>query len=358
MAGDLDALGRELCGLAYRGGDDVDALGQALDDALGNRQGVLRGRGDAAKEHVVPRVVVERRDLKTRRQRGAKLGQRLGQAQEDQTVDGNKAKLFTCVIADGLVQATDALGATVGQGDNLAGKTTVRELVGKGVGALATHGAVITCLGEQAQALAARSRQGVDQAGDELAVVRCHQIDAAVLDATVEQHDRQASRSRGDRLVVAAAGVDDQAIHAGVDKPGERLGLLGGIVAANGRHERAPARGGAGGKPLEHGARERVGDVGQNHADKVGARGTQVARGGARAIAGALDNRGDSSAGLLGHLPGAVVEIARHRGRAHARLGGNVLDSHLRHSTPRFPIVGSLSHFRHFLKISVAKRCR
>ena len=32
VAGDLDVLGREPCGLAHRGGDDIDALGQALDD--------------------------------------------------------------------------------------------------------------------------------------------------------------------------------------------------------------------------------------------------------------------------------------------------------------------------------------
>ena len=299
---------------------------------------------------MVPRIVVERRDLKTRRQRGAKLGQRLGQAQEDQAVDGDKAELFTCVIADGLVQATDALGATVGQGDNLAGKTAARELVGKSLGALAADGAVVACLGEQAQALATRGSQGVDQAGDELAVVRRHQIDAAVLDVAVEQHDRQASRSRGDRPVVAAAGVDDQAVHARVDEPGERLGLLGGVVAADGRHERAAACGGAGGKALEHGARERVGDVGQNHADEVGARTAQVARGGTGTIAGALDDLGDAGAGLLGHLTGTVVEIARNGGRAHARLGGNVFDSHLRHGAPRFPRVGNLSHFRHFFK--------
>ena len=350
MAGDLDALGRELCGLAYRGGDDVDALGQTLDHALGNCLGVLRGRSHAAKEHMVPGVVVERRDLKTRRQRGAKLGQRLGQAQEDQAVDGDKAELFTCVIADGLIQAADALGTAVGQRDNLAGKTAARELVGKGLGTLTTDGAVITCLGEQAQALATRGSQGVDQAGDQLAIVRRHQIDAAVLDVTVEQHDRQAPRSRGDRPVVAAAGVDDQAVHARIDEPGERLGLLGGVVAADGRHKRAAARGGAGGKTLEHGARERVGDVGQDHADKVGARAAQVACGGAGTIARALDDLGDAGTGLLGHLTGTVVEVARNGGRAHARLGGNVFDSHLRHGAPRFPRVGNLSHFRHFFK--------
>ena len=63
VTGDLDAFGRQLCGLAHRGGDDVDALGQALDHALGNGKGVLRGRGHAAKEHMVPGVVVKRRDL-------------------------------------------------------------------------------------------------------------------------------------------------------------------------------------------------------------------------------------------------------------------------------------------------------
>ena len=159
VAGDLDALGREPCGLAYCGGDDVDALGQALDDALGNCLGVLRGRGHATKEHVVPGVIIERCDLKTRRQRGTKLGQRLGQAQEDQAVDGDKAKLFTCVIADGLVQATDTLGATVGQGDDLAGKATTSELTSKSLGTLATNGAVVACLGEQAQTLAARGSE-------------------------------------------------------------------------------------------------------------------------------------------------------------------------------------------------------
>ena len=73
VAGDLDTLGGELCGLAHRGGDDVDALGQTLDHALGNGEGVLRGRSDAAKEHVVPGVVIKRRNLKTRRQRGSQL---------------------------------------------------------------------------------------------------------------------------------------------------------------------------------------------------------------------------------------------------------------------------------------------
>lgn len=80
LAGDLDALGGELCCIAHRSGNDVDALGQALDYALGNGKGVLRGRGHTAKEHVVPGIVVKRCDLETRRQRGPQLGQRLGQA--------------------------------------------------------------------------------------------------------------------------------------------------------------------------------------------------------------------------------------------------------------------------------------
>ena len=350
VAGNLDALGGELCGLAHGGGDDVDALGQTLDHALGNGEGVLRGRGHATKEHMVPGVVVKRRDLEPCRQRGTKLCQCLGQTQENQAVDGNEAELFACIAADGLVQATNARGTAIGQGDNLAGKAASRQLVGKGLGTLATHGAVVARLGEQAQALAARSSQGVYQAGDQLTVVRCHQIDTAVGNIAVEQHNGQAPRCRDDRLVIASAGVDDQTVHASIDKSGERLGLLSGVVAANGRHERAAARGGAGGKALEHSAGERVGDVGQDHADEVGARAAQIARGSTWAIAGALDNRRDASAGFLGHLPGAVVEIARDRGRAHARLGGNVLDSHLRHSAPRFPIVGGLSHFRHFFK--------
>ena len=350
MAGDLDALGRELCGLAYRGGDDVDALGQTLDNALGNRQGVLRGCSHAAKEHVVPRVVVERRDLKTRRQRGAKLGQRLGQAQEDQAVDGDKAELFTRILTDGLVQAADTLGTAVCQRKHLAGKTAASKLVGKGLGTLATDGAVVARLGEQTQALATSRGKLVDQPSNQFAVVGRDQVDATVGHIAVEQHDRQASRSRGDRPVVAAAGVDDQAVHARVDEPGERLGLLGGVVAADGRHERAAARGGAGGKALEHGARERIGDVGQDHADEVGTRTAQVARGGTGTIAGALDDLGNAGAGLLGHLTGTVVEVARNGGRAHARLGGNVFDSHLRHGAPRFPCVGNLSHFRHFFK--------
>ena len=52
VAGDLDALGGELCGIAHGGGNNIDALGQALDHTLGNGEGVLRGRGHAAKEHV------------------------------------------------------------------------------------------------------------------------------------------------------------------------------------------------------------------------------------------------------------------------------------------------------------------
>ena len=220
---------------------------------------------------MVPGVVVKRRNLETRRQRGPQLGQRLGQAQENQAVDGNEAELFTRIAADGLVQATDTLDTTVRQGDDLAGQAAARELVGKRLGAFATHGAVVACLGEQAQALAARDSQGVYQAGDQLTVVGGHQIDTAGGNIAVEQHDGQASRCRGDRLIIAAAGVDDQAVHAGIDKSGERLCFLGGVVATNGRHERAAARGGAGGKPFEHGTRERVGDVGQNHADEVGA---------------------------------------------------------------------------------------
>ena len=105
VAGDLDTLGGELCGLAHRGGDDVDALGQALDHALGDGKGVLRGRGHTAKEHVVPGIIVKCRDLKTSRQRGTKLRQRLGQTQEDQAVDGNEAELFACIAADGLAKA-------------------------------------------------------------------------------------------------------------------------------------------------------------------------------------------------------------------------------------------------------------
>ena len=68
VAGDLDAFGSELCGIAHRSGNDVDALGQALDHALGNGEGVLRGRGHAAKEHVVPGVIVKCRDLEPSRQ--------------------------------------------------------------------------------------------------------------------------------------------------------------------------------------------------------------------------------------------------------------------------------------------------
>ena len=39
------------------------------------------------------------------------------------------------MAADGLVQATDARGAPVGQGDDLARKVASRKLVGKGLGA-------------------------------------------------------------------------------------------------------------------------------------------------------------------------------------------------------------------------------
>lgn len=73
VAGDLDALRGELCGLAHGGGNNIDALGQALDHTLGNGEGVLRGRGHAAKEHMVPGVVVKRRDLEASRQRGPQL---------------------------------------------------------------------------------------------------------------------------------------------------------------------------------------------------------------------------------------------------------------------------------------------
>lgn len=126
VTGDLDALGGELCGVAHRSGNDVDALGQTLDYALGDGVGVLRGRGHTAKEHVVPGVIVKRCDLKARRQRGTQLRQCLGQAQEDQAVDGNEAELFTRIAADGLVQATDTLGTTVRQGDDLAGQAAAR----------------------------------------------------------------------------------------------------------------------------------------------------------------------------------------------------------------------------------------
>ena len=68
VAGDLDALRSELRGIAHRSGNDIDALGQTLDYALGNGEGVLRGRGHTAKEHVVPGVVVKRRDLEASRQ--------------------------------------------------------------------------------------------------------------------------------------------------------------------------------------------------------------------------------------------------------------------------------------------------
>ena len=78
-------------------------------------------------------------------------------------------------------------------------------------------------LDEQAQALAASGNQGVYQAGYQLAVVGRHQVDAAVGNIAVEQYNGQSSRCRGDRLVVASAGIDDQAVHAGIDKSGERL---------------------------------------------------------------------------------------------------------------------------------------
>lgn len=35
VAGNLDAFGRQLCGLAHRSGNNVNALGEALDHALG-----------------------------------------------------------------------------------------------------------------------------------------------------------------------------------------------------------------------------------------------------------------------------------------------------------------------------------
>ena len=123
---------------------------------------------------MVPGVVVKRRDFEPRRQRGTKLRQRLGQTQENQAVDSNEAELFACIAADGLVQAADARGATVGQSDDLTRKAASRKFVGKGLGTLATHGAVVACLGEQAQALAASGGELVYQAGDQLTVVRCH----------------------------------------------------------------------------------------------------------------------------------------------------------------------------------------
>ena len=88
VAGDLDALGGELYGIAHRSGNDVDAFGQTLDYALGDGEGVLRGRGHTAKEHVVPGVIVKRRNLEASRQRGSQLCQRLGQTQKDQAVGG------------------------------------------------------------------------------------------------------------------------------------------------------------------------------------------------------------------------------------------------------------------------------
>ena len=94
VTGDLDAFRRQLRGLAHGGGNNVDTLGETLDHALGNGEGVLRCRGDAAKEHMVPGVVVKRRDLEPRRQRGTKLRQRLGQTQENQAVDGNEAEFL------------------------------------------------------------------------------------------------------------------------------------------------------------------------------------------------------------------------------------------------------------------------
>ena len=73
VTGNLDTFGGEPCGIAHRGGDHIDALGQTLDYALGNGDGVLRSRGHAAKEHMVPGIVVKRCDLETRRQRGSQL---------------------------------------------------------------------------------------------------------------------------------------------------------------------------------------------------------------------------------------------------------------------------------------------
>ena len=219
---------------------------------------------------MVPGIVVKRRNLEASRQRGSQLCQCLGQTQKDQTVDGNEAELFSRIVTDGLVQATDTLDATIGQGDDLTRKAAARKLVDKGLGTLATHRAVVACLGEQAQALAARDSQGVYQAGDQLTVVGGHQIDTAGGNIAVEQHDGQASRCRGDCLIIAATGVDDQAVHAGIDKSGERLCFLSGIIAANGSHKRAAARGGTSGKPFEHGAGERVSNVGQDHTNEVG----------------------------------------------------------------------------------------
>ena len=41
VAGDLDALGGELYGIAHRSGNDVDAFGQTLDYALGDCAAVV-----------------------------------------------------------------------------------------------------------------------------------------------------------------------------------------------------------------------------------------------------------------------------------------------------------------------------
>lgn len=90
----LDALGSQLCGLAHRGGDHIDTLGQTLDHTLGDGDGVLRGRGHAAKEDMVPGIVVKRRDLEARRQRGTELRERLGQTQEDQPLTAMRPSLL------------------------------------------------------------------------------------------------------------------------------------------------------------------------------------------------------------------------------------------------------------------------
>ena len=330
MAGDLDAGGLEL-GRGTHIAAAGDALRQALDDGLGDLGRVLGRRGHAAKKHMVPGVIVEGRDSQARGKFGAQLGKRLGQAQEHQAVDGNHTELFAREVEHRGIEAARARSPTGLERHDLAVKAATRQLGRKGLRTRPAHGARVARLGEQAQALAPRTHELLDKARHELAVVRRHEVDTVCRHIAIEEHKRHAPGGSGHGSVAAAAGIDHHAIHAGIDEPPQGLLLAGGIVGAHGRHERAAARGGSGGEALKHGARERIGDVGQDHTDQMRAVAPEVAGGGVGPVARALDDLGDAGARLLGHLTGTVVEIARDRGRAHARRLGDVLDAHLGH---------------------------
>ncbi len=188
------------------------------------RQGILRGRGHAAKEHVVPGVIVKCRDLSPAGNEGPSCA--------NASVRRRKTKPLTAIRPE-LTGMPRMVSSSQGRrpwrhrrpGDDLAGQAAARELVGKRLSALDARAGLSLASVRQAQALTASGGQGVYQAGNQFAVV---EVTRSMPPSATSRSSSTTGRRPAAAAIassLASAGVDDQAVHAGIDKSGERLCL-------------------------------------------------------------------------------------------------------------------------------------